>query len=148
MWHRGSRTNRRSFCAPQAIEDKVWEPLKNRLYITYFLPRDFKYLFDLRSPILDAFFFTASVLRLSFAAILEVGLVGKSFLSRLTSAFVHGFGALFLFEAFFFFATFFFFAILLLPFVKWYVLKFVPLFWHCSHLKYNLWMVFYIVKVF
>jgi fructose-specific phosphotransferase system IIC component len=47
------------------------------------------YFFDLRSPILEAFFFTASVGRLSFAAILAVGLLGKSFLSRLNSLFDH-----------------------------------------------------------
>ena len=47
------------------------------------------YFFDLRSPILEAFFFTASVGRRSFAAILAVGLLGKSFLSKLSSLFVH-----------------------------------------------------------
>jgi len=47
------------------------------------------YFFDLRSPILEAFFFTASVGRPSFAAILAVGLVGKSFLSRPNSLFDH-----------------------------------------------------------
>ena len=47
------------------------------------------YFFDLPSPILEAFFFTASVGRLSFEAILAVGLLGKSFLSRLNSLFVH-----------------------------------------------------------
>jgi hypothetical protein len=47
------------------------------------------YFFDLRSPILEAFFFTASVGRRSFAAILAVGLLGKSFFSRLNSLFVH-----------------------------------------------------------
>jgi len=47
------------------------------------------YFFDLRSPILEAFFFTASVGRLSFEAILAVGLLGKSFLSRLNSPFDH-----------------------------------------------------------
>ena len=56
---------------------------------TYDLPRVFMYFFDLRSPILEAFFFTASVGRLSFAAILAVGLLGKSFLSRLNSLFDH-----------------------------------------------------------
>lgn len=52
-------------------------------------PRDFMYFFDLRSPILEAFFFTASVGRPSFAAIFAVGLLGKSFFSRLNSLFVH-----------------------------------------------------------
>ena len=47
------------------------------------------YLFDLRSPILEAFFFTASVGLPSFAAIFAVGLLGKSFLRRLTSLFAH-----------------------------------------------------------
>ena len=47
------------------------------------------YFFDLRSPILEAFFLTASVGRLSFEAILAVGLFGKSFLSRLNSLFDH-----------------------------------------------------------
>jgi len=75
------------------------------LEIRYALPIDFRYLFDLRSPILDAFFFTASVLRLSFAAILDVGLLGKSFLRRLTSFVLHRpFGAFLFFPAFFFFA--------------------------------------------
>jgi len=70
------------------------------------LPRDFKYCFDLRSFILEAFFLTASVFRPSFAAILDVGLFGKSFFKRLISALVQSpLGA-------FFFAAFFFFAIL------------------------------------
>jgi hypothetical protein len=47
------------------------------------------YFFDLRSPIREAFFFTASVGRLSLAAILAVGLFGKSFLSKLNSLFDH-----------------------------------------------------------
>jgi len=47
------------------------------------------YFFDLRSPILEAFFFTASVGRLSFEAIFAVGLLGKSFLSRLNSPLDH-----------------------------------------------------------
>ena len=47
------------------------------------------YFFDLRSPILDAFFFTASVGRLSLAAIFAVGLLENSFLSKLTSLFDH-----------------------------------------------------------
>ena len=47
------------------------------------------YFLALRSPILEAFFFTASVGLPSFAAILAVGLLGKSFLSRLKSLFVH-----------------------------------------------------------
>ncbi len=57
--------------------------------ITYDLPRDFMYFFALRSPILEAFFFTASVGRPSFAAILAVALSGKSFLSRFNSLFDH-----------------------------------------------------------
>jgi len=57
--------------------------------ITYARPRDFMYLFALRSPILEAFFFTASVGLPSFAAILAVGLLGKSFLRRLRSLLVH-----------------------------------------------------------
>ena len=47
------------------------------------------YFFDLRSPNLEAFFLTASVGLPSFVAIWAVGLLGKSFLSRLTSLFVH-----------------------------------------------------------
>jgi hypothetical protein len=75
-------------------------------FVAYALPRDFIYFFDLRSPILDAFFFTASVGRRSLAAIEAVGLFGKSFLSRLTSAFVQSPFAFFDFLAFFFFAIF------------------------------------------
>jgi hypothetical protein len=44
---------------------------------------------DLRSPILEAFFLTASVGLPSFAAILAVGFWGKSLVSRLRSLFVH-----------------------------------------------------------
>jgi len=63
------------------------------------------YLFDLRSPILDAFFLTASVGRPSLAAIPAVGLSAKSLLSRLSSLVVQSpFKALFAFAAFFFFA--------------------------------------------
>ena len=47
------------------------------------------YFFDLRSPILEAFFLTASVGLPSFPAIFAVGLLGKSFRSRLTSLFDH-----------------------------------------------------------
>lgn len=47
------------------------------------------YLFDLRSPILDAFFLTASVGLPNFPAISAVGLLGKSFLSILTSLLAH-----------------------------------------------------------
>ncbi len=61
------------------------------------------YFFDLRSPILEAFFFTASVGRPSLAAIWAVGLFGKSFLSRLTSLFDHK-----PLMSFFFFFVFFF----------------------------------------
>lgn len=53
------------------------------------LPRDFMYLFDLRSPILEAFFLTASVGLPNFPAISAVGLLGKSFLSILTSLLAH-----------------------------------------------------------
>ena len=61
------------------------------------------YFFDLRSPILEAFFFTASVGLPSLAAILAVGLLGKSFLSRLNSLFDHKplMGFFFLFAFFF-----------------------------------------------
>jgi hypothetical protein len=55
----------------------------------YDRPRDFRYFFVFLSPILDAFFFTVSSDRPSFAAILAVGLFGKSFLSRATSFFDH-----------------------------------------------------------
>jgi len=65
------------------------------------------YFFDLRSPILEAFFLTASVGRPSLAAIAAVGLVANSFLSRLTSLFDQS-----PFNAFFFLVAFFFFAIL------------------------------------
>jgi uncharacterized membrane protein len=47
------------------------------------------YLFDLRSPILEAFFLTASVALPSLPAISAVGLLGKSFLSKLTSLLDH-----------------------------------------------------------
>jgi len=47
------------------------------------------YLFDLRSPILEAFFLTASVGLPNFPAICAVGLLGNSFLSRLTSLLAH-----------------------------------------------------------
>lgn len=57
------------------------------------------YLFDLRSPILDAFFFTVSVDRPSFAAIAAVGLSAKSLLSKLSSLVAQS-----PFKAFFFFA--------------------------------------------
>jgi hypothetical protein len=80
---------------------------KEHLQIRYALPMDLRYFFDLRSPILDAFFLTASVLRPSCLAILDVGLVGKSFFSRLTSLAGH-----IPFGAFLFFADFFLFAIL------------------------------------
>jgi len=83
---------------------------KRRFGIAYALPMDLRYFFDLRSPILEAFFLTASVLRLSSLAISEVGVVEKSFLSSLTSAGFHSFGAFFLFAVFFFFAAFFFLA--------------------------------------
>jgi hypothetical protein len=56
---------------------------------THALPRDLRYFFALRSPILEAFFFTASVGRPSLAAIWAVGLFGKSFLRRLMSLFDH-----------------------------------------------------------
>jgi hypothetical protein len=92
-----------------------WDPKrrKKRFGAPYALPMDLRYFFDLRSPILDAFFLTASVGRPSCAAILAVGLVEKSLLSRLVSAFDHGpFIAFFLFTVFLLFVTFFFFAIL------------------------------------
>lgn len=57
--------------------------------LTYALPSDLRYFLDFLSPILDAFFFTVSVGRPSLAAILAVGLFGKSLLSRLTSVFDH-----------------------------------------------------------
>lgn len=51
----------------------------------YALPMDLRYLFVLRSPILDAFFFTASVGRPSSLATSAVGVFEKSFLSSLIS---------------------------------------------------------------
>ena len=55
----------------------------------YDRPRDLRYFFVFLSPILDAFFFTASSGRPNLAAILAVGLFGKSFLSNATSLFDH-----------------------------------------------------------
>jgi len=82
----------------------------------YALPRLLRYRELLRNPILDAFFFTASVLRPSCPAILAVGLFGKSFLSLLTSAVVQPLTARFRRAVFFLAAlalvVFFFFAIL------------------------------------
>lgn len=78
----------------------------------YALPSFFKYFFDLRSPIREAFFFTASVLRLSCLAILEVGLLGNSFFSSATCSGFHPPLGVFFFAAFFFFAGFFLLAIL------------------------------------
>ncbi len=78
---------------------------KNVRSFRYALPMDLRYLFVLRSPILDAFFFTASVGRPSSAATLAVGLLGKSFLSNWASLRdQRPFTAFFLFAAFFFFA--------------------------------------------
>ena len=96
---------------------------------------DLMYFFDLRSPILDAFFFTASVGRPSSAAIWVVGLVEKSLLSNLVSLADHRpFTAFFLFAAFFFFTAFFFFAILCFLSANGIRLKSVHLFRHCHHL--------------
>jgi hypothetical protein len=55
----------------------------------YDRPSDFRYLFDFFSPILEAFFFTASVGRPNCAATLAVGLLWNSFFSKLTSLFDH-----------------------------------------------------------
>jgi hypothetical protein len=99
----------------------------------YALPSFFKYFLDLRSPIREAFFLTASVLRLSCLAILEVGLLGNSFFSSATSAGFHPpLGA-------FFFAAFFFTALMVL-------VESVPLFRYVN--AYNLCAVFWGVKYF
>jgi len=80
---------------------------------SYALPMDFRYFFDLRSPIRAAFFFTASVSLASWAAIWAVGVFGKSFLSRFVSLFAQRpFTTFFFFAGFFFFAAFFRFTIL------------------------------------
>jgi hypothetical protein len=55
----------------------------------YVRPSDFRYFFDFLSPILDAFFFTVSSERPNLAAILAVGLFGKSFLSKVISLIDH-----------------------------------------------------------
>jgi fructose-specific phosphotransferase system IIC component len=47
------------------------------------------YFFDFLSPILDAFFFTVPSDRPNLEATLVVGLLGKSFLSKVTSLFDH-----------------------------------------------------------
>ena len=82
----------------------------------YALPRLLRYREFLRNPILEAFFFTASVLRPSCLAILAVGLFGKSFLSLLTSAVVQPLTTRFRLAVFFLAAlalvVFFFLAIL------------------------------------
>jgi len=57
--------------------------------LTYARPRDFMCPFDLRSPILDAFFFTVSVDRPSLAAISAVAWFGNSLVRVLVSAFDH-----------------------------------------------------------
>ncbi len=57
--------------------------------LTYARPRDFIYPFDLRSPILDAFFFTASVGRPSLVAISAVACFGNNLARVLMSAFDH-----------------------------------------------------------
>jgi len=119
-----------------------WFPVENYIF-PYALPIDFRYLFDLRSPILDAFFLTVSVLRPNFLAILEVGLVGKSFFSRLISAFDQR-----PFGAFFLFTTFFFFAILCFLSLNDTQLNSLLVSWHCNYLKYNLWLIFHSVKTF
>jgi hypothetical protein len=104
--------------------------------VAYALPSDFIYFLDLRSPILDAFFFTASVGRLSLAAIEAVGLFGKSFLSWLMSAFVQSP-----------FTDFFFFAILCFLSLHCYTSKVVYFFDYVTSF-YNLWMNFQDVKNF
>jgi len=55
----------------------------------YVRPSDFRYFFDFLSLILDAFFFTVSSEHPNLAAILAVGLFGKSFLSKVISLFDH-----------------------------------------------------------
>ena len=66
------------------------------------------YLFVFRSPILEAFFLTASVFRLSCFDILAVGLCGKSFFnSAISAGFQSGLFLLLFFAAFFFFAILF-----------------------------------------
>ncbi len=87
------------------IDGHIFLRFRRSCFATHPLPRDFMYFFDLRSPILDAFFFTASVGRPSLLAILAVGLFEKSFLRRLISLFDQKpFKAFFVF---FFFAFFF-----------------------------------------
>jgi len=76
---------------PIPVKSRLESPQlrKRRFVMIYALPRDFMYRFDLERPILDAFFFTASLGRPSLAEIAAVGLFGKSFVSKARSAFDH-----------------------------------------------------------